>query len=201
LAEVAEGRADVALAVGHPGRLREGVRLVHLLDDVYAAVLPAAHPLAAKPVLDLTDLAEEPWVASERPGPCLEPLLDACAAAGFAPDFGVRSEDHVTAQGFVAAGLGLGVMPRLGLVNRHPGVAVREITNPEPVRTVYAVIRDISTAQPAMTGLIDAFGEAASTISGGSPAGSTSWAPVRACTPACTSPRSDLAGRRATTGP
>jgi DNA-binding transcriptional LysR family regulator len=177
LAEVAEGRADVALAVGHPGRLREGVRLVHLLDDAYAAVLPAAHPLAAKPVLDLTDLAEEPWVASERPGPCLDPLLEACAAAGFAPDFGVRSEDHVTAQGFVAAGLGLGVMPRLGLVNRHPGVAVREITNPEPVRTVYAAIRDISATRPAMTGLIDAFREAASTISDGSPTGSSSWAP------------------------
>ncbi|UED88725.1 LysR family transcriptional regulator [Streptomyces profundus] len=156
LAEVRGGRADVALVVGDPGRPREGVRLERLLDDPFAAVLPADHPLAARRVLDLAELAAEPWVASERPGPCLDPLLDACAAAGFAPDFGVRSEDHMTAQGFVAAGLGIAVLPRLGLINRHPDIVVRPVANPEPVRSVYAAIREISLAQPALVALLTA---------------------------------------------
>ncbi|WP_062204760.1 LysR family transcriptional regulator [Streptomyces sp. NBRC 109706] len=159
LAEVERGHADLALIVGHPGRPREGVRLERLLDDTFAAVLPADHPLATRRALELAELATEPWVASERPGPCLDPLLDACAAAGFAPDFGVRSEDHMTAQGFVAAGLGIGVLPRLGLVNRHPDIVIRPIENPEPVRTVHAAIREVSLAQPAVTALLNALRE------------------------------------------
>lgn len=154
LAEVAAGRADVAVVVGEPGRPRAGVRAVRLPDDAFAAVLPIGHPLAGRRSLALAELAGEPWVASERPGPCLDPLLDACAAAGFTPDFGVRSEDHMTAQGFVAAGLGVGVLPRLGLVNRHPDVVVRPVTGPEPVRSVHALTREAAEGRPALAALL-----------------------------------------------
>ncbi|MBT2510354.1 LysR family transcriptional regulator [Streptomyces sp. ISL-98] len=161
LPDVEHARADLALVVRPREQHREGVRLVHLLDDAYRAVLPAGHRLASKRVLDLTDLADEPWVGSEPPGPCLEPVLDACAAAGFSPDFVVESEDYATAQGFVAAGLGVGLMPRMGLRNRHPDVVVRKVSRPEPVRAIYAAVREISLAQPAVLGLLEALREAA----------------------------------------
>lgn len=163
LPEVEQGSADLAIVVRPRDRLRDGVRLVRLLDDPYDAVLPIGHPLAAEPVLDLAKLADDPWVGSEPPGPCLEPVLDACAAAGFSPDFVVESEDYATAQGFVAAGLGVGLMPRMGLRNRHPGVTVRPVRNPEPVRAIYAAVREVSLAQPALHGLLDALRAAAST--------------------------------------
>ncbi len=51
---------------------RPGVGVVRLLDDAYQAVLPAGHRLADQRVLDLADLAGEPWVGSEPPGPCLD---------------------------------------------------------------------------------------------------------------------------------
>jgi DNA-binding transcriptional LysR family regulator len=159
--EVAEGRADLALIIGAAERPVTGVRLVHLLDDAYVAVLPAGHPLAAKRVLDLADLAEEAWVGCEPPGPCLEPVLQACAAAGFSPDFVVDGQDHATARGFVAAGLGVAVMPRLALTSRHPGAVVRRVRRPEPVRTVHAAVRETALAHPAVRGLLDALREAA----------------------------------------
>ena len=161
LADVEQGRADLAVLVGASERPRDGVQFVYLSDDSYVAVLPKEHPLAAKRVLDLADLADEPWVGSEPPGPCLEPVLDACAAAGFSPDFVVESEDYATAQGFVAAGLGIGLMPLMGLGNRNPAVAVRKVRNPEPVRAIYAAVRDVSLTQPALRGLLDAFRDAA----------------------------------------
>ena len=157
-----QGRADLAIVVRPRDRLREGIRLVHLLDDPYHAVLPRGHRLAAKRVLDLTDLADEPWVDNEWPaGPCLEAVLDACAAAGFSPNFVVESEDYATAQGFVAAGLGISLIPRTGLGNRHPAVVVRRVRNPEPVRAIYAAVRETSLAQPALRGLLDALRDAA----------------------------------------
>nr|WP_244317784.1 LysR substrate-binding domain-containing protein [Streptomyces chryseus] len=73
------------------GRTHEGVRLVHLLDDPYRAVLPAGHPLTAKRVLDLTGLADEPRVRGDGPGPCLDPVIEGCAAAGFSPHFVARN--------------------------------------------------------------------------------------------------------------
>ncbi|MET8682367.1 LysR family transcriptional regulator [Streptomyces sp. NPDC004647] len=156
LPEVVRGRADLAIVVRPPDRLRKGVRLVHLLDDPYRAVLPVGHRLASERVLDLADLADEPWVGSEPPGPCLEPVLDACAAAGFSPNFVVESEDYATAQGFVAAGLGIGLIPRMGLGNRHPGVVVCRVRKPEPIRVIHAAVRETSLAQPALRGLLDA---------------------------------------------
>ncbi|WP_212912742.1 LysR family transcriptional regulator [Streptomyces sp. TS71-3] len=159
--EAVRGRADLAVVVGAPEPLGDGIRLVRLLDDPYAAVLPTAHPLAGKPTLNLNDLAGEQWVGSEPPGPCLEPVLAGCAAAGFSPDFVVESEDYATAQGFVAAGLGVGLMPRLGLRNPHPGVVLRPVRGPEPVRVISAVVRETSLEQTALRGLLDALRDAA----------------------------------------
>jgi DNA-binding transcriptional LysR family regulator len=162
LPEVEQGRADLAIVVRPRDRLREGTRLVHLLDDPYRAVLPRGHRLAAKRVLDLADLADEPWVSSEwRAGPCLDAVLDACASAGFNPNFVVESDDYATAQGFVAAGLGIGLIPRTGLGTGHPGVIVRKVRKPEPVRAIYAAVRETSLAQPALRGLLDALRDAA----------------------------------------
>jgi DNA-binding transcriptional LysR family regulator len=163
LAEVVKGDADLAIMV--PGREEpaDGIRLVHLLDDPYHAVLPKGHPLAAKRVLDLAEMAEEPWVNNElSAGPCLDRMLAACASAGFNPNFVVQSDDYATAQGFVAAGLGVTLIPSLGLGQRHPAVAVRRVRNPVPVRSIYAAVRETSLAQPALAGLLDALRDAAS---------------------------------------
>lgn len=162
LPEVEQGRADIAIVVNKRERLREGIRLIHLVDDPYCAVLPKGHPLTAKRVLDLADVADEPWVGNEYPpGPCLEVLLNACAAAGFSPNFVVESEDYTTAQGFVAAGLGVSLIPRMGLGSRNPAVVVRRVRNPEPVREIYAAVRETSMSQPALRGLLEALRDAA----------------------------------------
>lgn len=160
-AEVREGRADLALLVRSEGRRDSGVRVLHLLDDPYLAVLPRGHRLAGRRTVRLAELAEETFVGSEWPGPCLDAQLDACAAVGFRPRVAVQSEDYVTAQGFVAAGLGVSLVPRLGLGSRHPGVVVREVRDPVPVRAIQAVVRETAPAQPALDAFIDALKAAA----------------------------------------
>jgi DNA-binding transcriptional LysR family regulator len=161
LPEVEKGNADLALIVGPGDKNPPGIRLVHLLDDAYHAVLPSGHPLAGQRVIDLADLAHQHWIGSEPPGPCLDVMLDACAAAGFSPNFVARSEDYATAQGFVAAGLGVGLIPRLGLGSRRQGVVVRRVRKPEPIRTIYAAVREAALAQSAMRTLVEALEEAA----------------------------------------
>lgn len=167
--EVAQGEADVAICVlPVDAEPVPGVRIVHLLDDPFRLVLPRSHPLAARRVIDLAELAEEPWVGNEwPPGQCAQVVLDACAAAGFSPGIVVESENYACAQGFVAAGLGLSLVPLLGVEPRRPGVVVRRVRRPEPVRVIYAVVRDSVADQPAVTCLLDALGRAAKSVATG----------------------------------
>jgi len=160
--DFSSGDADLTILVRRPrDEPPPGVQVSRLLDDAYQAVLPTGHRLAAHRVIDLADLAGDAWVGSEPPGPCLEPIIDACAAAGFTPTFVAKSEDYATAQGFVAAGLGVTLIPRLGLGTRHPGVVVRRIRRPEPTRTIYVATRETAGASPALNTLINALKAAA----------------------------------------
>ncbi|HEX6352383.1 LysR family transcriptional regulator [Actinophytocola sp.] len=162
LPEVVRGQADLAIVVSPRDQPADGIRLVHLLDDPYHAVLPKGHPLTAKRVVDLADMADEPWVSNELSGGrCQELMLSACASAGFTPNFIVESDDYATAQGLVAAGLGVTLIPGLGLGQRHPAVVVRRVRNPEPVRSIYAAVRETSLARPALAGLLDALRDVA----------------------------------------
>ncbi len=163
MVEVAAGRADVALSVfPRESEVPRGVHVVHLLDDPYLAVLPRGHELARKRVLDLADLADLPWVdAVSPPGPCRDIVLDACAAAGFAPNYVLESDDYPTSQGFVAAGLGVTIVPKLSLGVIHPGVVVRKLRRPEPTRTICAAIRVDSVGSPTVRTLLDALQKSA----------------------------------------
>lgn len=165
LPEVSRGHADLAIMVKMLGKQYDGLRLVHLLDDAYRVVLPKGHPLASKRIVDLADLADEPWVGSEPAGgACFETVFNSCAAAGFCPDVAVDSGDYTTAKGFVAAGLGVSLIPEMGLGSHHPGVVVRKVRNPEPIRAIHAAVRVTSVGQAALEGLLDALkGAAAAT--------------------------------------
>lgn len=159
---VNEGDVDVRLVVLAGGRGDAAdVHLVHLLDDPYRVVIPRGHRLARRRGIPLAELATEQWVDTEwPPGVCRQIMLDACAAAGFRPDFAVESDDYPTALGFVAAGLGVSLVPRLALGAGHPGVLVRPVRDPEPVRSIYAAVRAQSVGHPAVAELLDAFTEA-----------------------------------------
>jgi len=162
--EVEAGRADVAIVVLFPQHAEQvsEVRLVHLLDDPYVAVLPRGHELSRKRVLDLGDLADEPWVDNPAPyGPCRDIVMDACAGAGFAPNVVVQADDYPTAQGFVAAGLGVAIVPKISLGSAHPGVVVRRLRRPEPVRAIHVAIREDAVTNPATASLLGALKAAA----------------------------------------
>ncbi|TNC28766.1 LysR family transcriptional regulator [Amycolatopsis alkalitolerans] len=153
--EVSSGEADVSIVVWRGEWRIKTVELIHLLDDPYRAALPRTHPLARKRILDLTDLRDEPWVGNEgTPGPCRDVLVAACASAGFTPNFVMDCADYQTAQGFVAAGLGISLVPVLGLGTPHPGVVIKRIRRPEPVRAIHAAVATRAMNRPAVQQLL-----------------------------------------------
>ena len=141
------GSIDVAVTVQtrSPGDVADdGLVHRHLLADPFRVVLPRSHPLAAKRSVDLAVLASERWIGIRScPGYCQLVVELACSQAGFLPSYAIEADEYPTAQGFVAAGLGVALVPLLALgASVHPGVAVRRLKGgAQPARQVWATTR------------------------------------------------------------
>ena len=93
--------------------------------------------------MELAQLAAEQWVDNDfARGWCRRVLLEACACAGFSPPFHVEAHDYRAAIAFVAAGVGITVLPQLGAADLPAGVVALPLVRPTPVRSIYVVVRD-----------------------------------------------------------
>jgi DNA-binding transcriptional LysR family regulator len=119
----------------------EGFEEAFLADDPYRVVLPVGHPLARRRELRLADLAGERFTAP--PGGGFHPyrmLLERlCAEAGFEPNVVHEVNDVTVARAFVAAGLGVAVLPELALPPIQHDVAVRPVREIQPFRSIHAM--------------------------------------------------------------
>jgi DNA-binding transcriptional LysR family regulator len=139
------------LVEGAAPPVTEGYQLVELLHEPYVVVLPDEHPLADRREIGLAELRDEQWVDNDfSRGPCRQVVLDACAAAGFSPGFHIETHDYPSAIAFVAAGIGITVLPRLGTVTLPPGVRVVPVVDPVPRRRVLLRTRNAVREHPAV---------------------------------------------------
>lgn len=160
LSELADGQQpgpDVEVFVqGHDGGTDSGYDVYRLLEEPYVAVLPRDHRLAGRESIPLRELADEPWVDSDfARGPCRQAVLDACSSVGFTPAFRVQTHDYPTAVSFVAAGVGLTVLPRLGLATLVPDELVAVPVDPVPVRRIAVRVRESLRANPAARRIVE----------------------------------------------
>ncbi|AZG47492.1 LysR family transcriptional regulator [Gordonia insulae] len=124
---------DGAATSGMAGYDRE-----HLVTEPYYAVVHAESSLAGLECVPLQELSTRSWVDNDiARGPCRQALIDACVATGFTPDFGVQTQDYPTAIRFVAAGVGLTVVPELALVGMPAEVCAVRIVEPTPTRSIW----------------------------------------------------------------
>lgn len=146
------GDLDLALSFDYPSvpqpEERDLERTLVLTESMYVA-LPAAHPLATREVVPLTELAGYEWLCGSRPSSCGEVVIAACRNAGFEPQIGFESDDYHVMQGFIAAGLGVTLLPDLALPTLRADLVVRPTDPPAPVRNVWAVARSEGSRSPA----------------------------------------------------
>ena len=111
-----------------------GLRRVHLFDDTYQVVLPAgtASPGAAPRWTSRPGrggVGRRPYrqrVVRHRQSPAGPPASSPALA---------RADDYRAVQAFVAAGLGVAVIPGLAVAHALPGIVVRDLVS-APYRTV-----------------------------------------------------------------
>ena len=133
-----DGRAD--LEIGTRGHRHPALHTRALAIEPLRLALSRGHRLAGQERVRLAEVAEEPFV-SLRPDSALRKLSDeVCEQAGFRPITVFEGDDLSTVRGFVAAGLGVAIIPapRAGTPESVAGgpVLYREITDPGAVREI-----------------------------------------------------------------
>jgi DNA-binding transcriptional LysR family regulator len=131
---VAAAELDLAIVSDANVEAPENVRLEHLMDDPFFIALPREHPLADVPDLHMEDLRDETWIEGDQ---CAEALLCAGRAAGFEPRIAFDCAEWLGKQGLVAAGVGITLIPSVGLATVREDIVVRSLGDDGPSRRVY----------------------------------------------------------------
>lgn len=118
------GQLDVAL-LRAPGRSTPALAFERLSGEAIMAALPAGHRLAGRPVVALSELQDDDFVASPRAlGQGFhDQLASLCLHAGFVPNVVQQARRLQTVAGLVAAGFGVALLPA-SLAATLPGGAV-----------------------------------------------------------------------------
>jgi DNA-binding transcriptional LysR family regulator len=141
--DVRAGELDLAAVFDFPAlgsRVDEGLESRHLLDEPHDLLIHPDHRLVRKRKVTMADLRDEDWLfptlGPDSPTQTL--FTAACAAAGYEPDVVFRVNDCEMFQALVAAGVGVGFLPRLALHPVHPDVVVKPVAD-APGRRILAV--------------------------------------------------------------
>ena len=155
------GAPDVEIAVdGAESGSIAGYQVHPLLTEPYLAVVPVTSVLARRAQVDLAELRDQAWVDNDvARGPCRQGVLDACSTVGFSPAFHIETQDYPTAIRFVAEGMGITVIPRLGLGALPDSVVAVPIVNPTPRRSISVRVRDTAANHPAVIRMLELLDE------------------------------------------
>lgn len=122
LESVRTGTLDLAMVVQRAHVNMSGLECEAFITEPYELAVASTHSLAQRRHVRLSELAAEPFVL-HRPGSAVrDQILQACAEAGFAPRIALETGEMSAARAFVAAGLGVTILPRSSLLSPGPVV-------------------------------------------------------------------------------
>lgn len=122
-----------------PRQLGTDVRVAHLYDEPLDLLVPGGHPLAERAQVNLSEVAGERWIFRNHKPPYEDAFGIMCRGFGFEPNITLTTDDYQSIHGFVGAGLGVSLVPRLSLQVRHPRVVAVPLDTRELRRNVVAL--------------------------------------------------------------
>lgn len=157
------GHLDLAVVSTTSGAPLEAYTLHHLLDESLYVAVPAGHELAGKGPVRLSALADADWISgSPRPEGT---LLDAALRQGFRPRVAHVVGEWTAKQGYVAAGLGVTLVPALAAASVRPDIVLLPVLDEAaPARAVYAATARGRSLTPAGEAFLAALREAAAGV-------------------------------------
>ncbi|MDO8210245.1 LysR family transcriptional regulator [Conexibacter sp. CPCC 206217] len=142
--DVRERRLDVAVVYTTPEywvRPVPGLSVVRLFSDPFVLLLPAGHPCADRDAVEISELAGEGWItASSDEHPCHRLLMRAGQRVGFEPRIAGRTDDYTVTGDWVAAELGIALIPQLAVPRLRGDLALVPLQGEPVARDVSAIV-------------------------------------------------------------
>jgi DNA-binding transcriptional LysR family regulator len=151
VADLRAGELDVAIVTSTVDGLLDGLTLRHVMDDRMFVAMHPSHPYAGRAQVRLAELAGDDWIAGrDRPEETL------FASATFRPRIAYVIREWVAKQGFVAAGLGITLIPSLAVSSVRADIALVPLhPGDSPVRVIYAATPAGITPPAALEPFLD----------------------------------------------
>jgi DNA-binding transcriptional LysR family regulator len=151
VADLRAGELDVAIVTSTVDGLLDGLTLRHVMDDRMFVAMHPSHRYAGRAQVRLAQLAGDDWIAGrDRPEETL------FASATFRPRIAYVIREWVAKQGFVAAGLGITLIPSLAVSSVRPDIALVPLhPGDSPVRVIYAATPAGITPPAALAPFLD----------------------------------------------
>ncbi|WP_043639340.1 LysR family transcriptional regulator [Nonomuraea candida] len=129
-----------------------GFHTAHLSTHDMVAVLPAGHPLAGRRAVRLPDLAGRPFILTTAG--CRPLIMGAAQAAGADLEVAYEASGPAAILEMVAAGLGVSIVPTLGLPADLPSVVTRPL-EPAMTRSLALAVPSLSDCAPTARAFLD----------------------------------------------
>ncbi|GAB3409007.1 MULTISPECIES: LysR family transcriptional regulator [Schumannella] len=139
-----------------PSWRERGLTVVELLREPLDIVLPEGHPLAAKRSLSPADVVDETWIGVPEDFP-YDRILDRIQAiTGHEARIAQRFIDNSIVEAVIAAGHGIGILPRYTTRDRENGLVTRPLSGVRSERVIWAILRSDRAERPSVRLVLDA---------------------------------------------
>ena len=147
---------DAALALALDDHMPPDIGVEPLGATGFCCLLPAAHPLTARPALRLADLQGETLISYRAATRPQEELARAALQQGARFEPMLEIDVSISAVGFVQAGLGIAVVDALLPWEQFAGLAIRPLADGPALPLSLLTLRgtSLSRAEEVMRGLI-----------------------------------------------
>ena len=134
---VESGELDLCFTAS-PVPLSPGFQAIEVVSDPFVVVAPASHGLPE--VVPMSSLADVPLIGQPISDTCQIRISSGLIDGGVSPEYVFRTNDNAALQSMVREGMGLAVMPLLGVDLGDPKIQVRPMDPPIPPRTIGLVL-------------------------------------------------------------
>ncbi len=150
VALVEQGQLDMAIV--STDVLPSSIESTPFLEETYVLAVGAKHRLCKHKAINITELAEESFIMFPQGYKLREVTMIVCRTAGFEPKVALDGGGMQSALQFVAAGLGVALVPELALTDTH-NIFALHISDQNLHRTLGLVWRKGAHLSPAARAL------------------------------------------------
>ncbi len=161
VSDIADLTADFDIVIADapgalPGWAERGLTVVPLMREPLDIAMPEGHPLGAKKSLTPADVIDENWIGVPSDLP-FDRILRGIEASNATPaHVSQRIADNRIVESLIAAGHGIGILPRYTTRDRQNGLITRPLVGVRSSRLISALVRPDRAQRPSVRAVLTA---------------------------------------------